>query len=1143
MNLMYRSLAVIVLLSLMTADLSAASTDELCQRLKPWSGGNADTATQLRNKTHEVMAPGASAVARREHEAALLHALGTRQDPAIRAHLLRELQLVGTAATVRPVAQLLGDAQLCEPAVNTLVRIYEDSGEPEILKHLQAAYISAKGEQRLLIAKTMGRLKISDQAVVTALIADAAEATPQKEVALLALARIGSPAAVNTVITAAQNATGYRRMKYLSWELLYAERLHEHGHSQRAVTVCRGLLKKLKEADTHLINRGLTTLAAVAEEDISDDLLAAVRIDRPDVSDTVVAIFAKASGKTVDTKLAAALGDTHPTLRIVAMRVLLQRHLDKAAAYVVGGLNDEDGSVRIAAAAVAAAIMDEAVAKKLADLLLSGDDAERQAAQSALMAAPFPGVGPELAARYSTAKDPAQKEMLLQILAHRRDHRQMPTFVAAARDADKTVRKAAIKGLPRLATAKDLKVLLGLMYMATGSERMGLQTALVAAVQESGDPDDRARPFINELHAQAGKYAEPLLQIIGRIGGPAALTTIAAAARSSNTDEAIAAVRVLAKWPNPSALESLFSIAQNTSVKTHRILALRGVVRLAATDGANITPSRFKDLHRLIAGVEDEQLRPSVRAAIQGLANLALDRALVTSGPPEGNHVKALANDGDENTYWSAGSDTGWIEVDLGEPAEIDTVHVQFIANGSRYYQHRVDVSTDRRVWTVIADRSGATTAASKSGEVERFPKVSARYVRVHAKRRAHVRELRVYAAGFAPADLKSPPPAPSVAEEGPAPKSAAGPVPATLPPDSDGFTPLFNGIDLNGWKGATTAYKAIDGKIVLKSGGGELYTAGEYDDFVFRFDFLLTPGANNGLGIRYPGHGDAAHTAIEIQILDDSHPKYAKLKPNQYHGSIYFIEPARRGFLKPTGQWNTQEVVAMGRRIQVVLNGEVITDCDLGTSPRGQQHGGAQRSKGHIAFLGHGTHVEFRNVRIKPIVASDASARTLMQRSKAFDPVRPRNDSNRHRLENPDLTKREVAKGKPLKSSGEARGTGQFGKRGPEHVNDGVEGKGSAWWAAAPYWVTVDLQKPTEIGQIWIQPWWDEGDAGRVSKHHVEVSTDNLSWHTIADLSDHTTPSTAAGHTHRFEPSIVRYVRVKNVRQICEIRVFGGGK
>ncbi|MDD3063106.1 MAG: DUF1080 domain-containing protein [Massilibacteroides sp.] len=208
--------------------------------------------------------------------------------------------------------------------------------------------------------------------------------------------------------------------------------------------------------------------------------------------------------------------------------------------------------------------------------------------------------------------------------------------------------------------------------------------------------------------------------------------------------------------------------------------------------------------------------------------------------------------------------------------------------------------------------------------------------------------------------------------------KELERPEPFTLSAEEakDGFNILFDGTNMYQWTGNTVDYTLQDGTISMipsKSFGGNLYTKDEYGNFVLRFEFQLTPAANNGLGIRTPMEGDAAYMGMELQILDSEHPVYKDLKPYQYHGSVYGIIPAQRGFLKPTGEWNYQEVVADGDHIKVILNGEVIVDGNIreavkNGTPDKKEHPGLFNKKGHIGFLGHGSPVKFRNIRIKEL-------------------------------------------------------------------------------------------------------------------------------------------------------------------------------
>jgi hypothetical protein len=193
----------------------------------------------------------------------------------------------------------------------------------------------------------------------------------------------------------------------------------------------------------------------------------------------------------------------------------------------------------------------------------------------------------------------------------------------------------------------------------------------------------------------------------------------------------------------------------------------------------------------------------------------------------------------------------------------------------------------------------------------------------------------------------------------------------------SAGFTDVFNGQDFTGWAGPLENYEVKDGAIVCRpKKGGNIYTKDEYGDFVARLEYRLPPGGNNGLAIRYPGQGQPSTVAMcEVQILDDDHPKYAKLDPRQYNGSVYGMVPAHRGYLRPTGQWNFIEVTVRGPAIQVELNGTRIVDADVSkvTEFMGDKpHPGKDRTGGHFGFCGHHDPVAFRHILVKRLDPSN---------------------------------------------------------------------------------------------------------------------------------------------------------------------------
>ncbi len=192
---------------------------------------------------------------------------------------------------------------------------------------------------------------------------------------------------------------------------------------------------------------------------------------------------------------------------------------------------------------------------------------------------------------------------------------------------------------------------------------------------------------------------------------------------------------------------------------------------------------------------------------------------------------------------------------------------------------------------------------------------------------------------------------------------------------DPAGFKSVFDGKDFNGWAGPVGNYTIKDGAIMCQAGkGGTIYTKDVYGNFVARLEFKVPPGGNNGLAIRYPGTGDTAYDGMcELQVLDDNYEKATgqKIDPRQAHGSAYGMVAAQRGYQRPVGDWNYEEVTVKGSTIKVELNGTIILDTDLAPVTdfmAGHAHPGKDRTSGHFGFAGHNDPVMFRDIAIKPL-------------------------------------------------------------------------------------------------------------------------------------------------------------------------------
>jgi hypothetical protein len=195
-----------------------------------------------------------------------------------------------------------------------------------------------------------------------------------------------------------------------------------------------------------------------------------------------------------------------------------------------------------------------------------------------------------------------------------------------------------------------------------------------------------------------------------------------------------------------------------------------------------------------------------------------------------------------------------------------------------------------------------------------------------------------------------------------------------------DGFRPLFDGQSLAGWRvigGKPQAWAVEGGNLVsLGEGGGWLGTDRPYANFVLRFEFRLSPGSNSGVYLRAPA--DASHisrTGMEIQLLDETHPRHKDIKDWQKTGAIYHVKAPEPGHTKPIGAWNTMEISADGPRVSIKLNGATVVDDRLDSHPDlEKEHTGLKRTVGLIGLQSHNGRVDFRALRVKALPAGKSS-------------------------------------------------------------------------------------------------------------------------------------------------------------------------
>ncbi|MGC4002643.1 MAG: DUF1080 domain-containing protein [Pirellulales bacterium] len=191
----------------------------------------------------------------------------------------------------------------------------------------------------------------------------------------------------------------------------------------------------------------------------------------------------------------------------------------------------------------------------------------------------------------------------------------------------------------------------------------------------------------------------------------------------------------------------------------------------------------------------------------------------------------------------------------------------------------------------------------------------------------------------------------------------------------------MFDGKTLDGWvvegtkdfldkaKTKTPVWTVTEQGTIRCAGNGFgflRFDKQEVADFCYHVEFKTSKGCNSGVGIRHLKFNGKAETrpsfsGYEIQVLDD-----AGKKPD-VHGtaSLYRYVAPTSNPVKPAGEWNVMEIECRGPKIKITLNDVVVQDVDQSKVKDIQD----KPLKGYVSVQNHGKEIEFKNLRLKPLV------------------------------------------------------------------------------------------------------------------------------------------------------------------------------
>ncbi|MCF7956848.1 MAG: DUF1080 domain-containing protein [Phycisphaerae bacterium] len=995
----------------------------LCQMLQPpQTGGDVKVRYAIGSLTQYAGRPGASAD-RKVVVEAYLKVLSSDIDKQVKFFLIKELQWIGKEESIKPLSVYLTDGQLCKPAARTLEAIGGAGVESSLINTLSTRE-DISDESRMAIIHVLGNLRSEKAAKLIRVYADSKE-IKLKQTAQAALANIGDLAAQSILAEASGVGTPYAKAKATSNYLLFVKRLAQKGDKDKAAAICRELIKTRNTVeDKNIPCEALSILADVEGRESLPDMLAAMDTPNDQFHAVALRLTGQVAGSDVTSQWVNKIQTVAPDAQVKIIAMLGQRKDKTAQAGLINLMkSSKEKNVRFASYAALGDLIGPMSIGLLIDALKADQEDEVNVIMNVLKQLPGEPVNEMAAVKFSNLSTAGQIAIINLFDERGATGQKALVLTCAGSNPEMRVKLAAYKAIKRVASSDDVEPVLAMMLKAEDSkERSAASKAVVSLVGEISDPQKRAQWLLKAFENSTDVSDKVLLiSLLPQIGGDDALAVVVKATGSDNSDLRDTALRALAKWQDVAAADPTLELASSVKELKYHVLLMRNYFQIVASssmldvnklNGYNnaLEIARRPDEKNLIQLKKNELLAtfnrpPAGFVALFNGKDLTGWKGLLSQ--PNDNPIKrselsaeklaeeqAKANE-NLKAHWSV--QDGVLMFDgqgFSCVTEKDYKNFEMLVDW-KIVNPRGDSGIYLRgtpqiqIWDPGQHHIGSgglynnktnsskplVTADNPIGQWNTFRiKMINQRVTVHLNGQLVVdntilenfwnRELPIFPSGQIELQCHGDPIHfrniyireiihNTLSEQ----------------EEKDGFELLFNGKDHTGWVGDTKGYPVVDGNLSCK-GGRNIFTDQVYDNFTLRFDFKLFPGTNNGLGIRAPLEGDAAYVGMELQILDNTAKQYFnKLKDYQYHGSVYGAKAAKRGYLKPVGEWNHEEVIVDGSQITVILNGTVITEADIAKEPTAEMfksHPGLKNKEGHIGFLGHGAPIEFRNIKIK---------------------------------------------------------------------------------------------------------------------------------------------------------------------------------